>query len=104
MLVVFAHQAKTSPTLKDNDFTESGEKIIIGEEAKESLMRTVECDVQVCEGVWDVGCELCDECGMWDVGCELCGEVWGVECGIWDVSVMCGMWGVSCVVSVGYGE
>ena len=90
MLVVFAHQAKTSPTLKDNDFTESGEKIIIGEEAKESLMRTVECDVQVCEGVWDVGYELC---GMWDVGCELCEEY--------------GMWGVSCVRSMGcgmYGE
>ena len=89
MLVVFAHQAKTSPTLKDNDFTESGEKIIIGEEAKESLMRTVECDVQVCEGVWDVGCELCEECGMWE----------------WDVSYVgkCGVWSVSCVVSVGYG-
>ena len=46
-------------------------------------------------------------CGMWDVNC---GEVWGVECelcgecGIWDVSVMCGMWGMSCVVSVGCGE
>ena len=48
-------QAKINPTLKDNDFTESGEKIIIGEEAKTNLMRTLECDVQVC-GVWDVEC------------------------------------------------
>ena len=69
--------------MKDNDFTESGEKIIIGEEAKGDLMRTVECDVQVCGEVWGCGgsveCELCWGCGMWDVscvgcvGCELCG-------------------------------
>ena len=75
---MFAHQAKTSPTLKDNDFTESGEKIIIGEEAKGSLMRTVECDVQVCGGVWDGGV----------------GVVWGsVECGVGVVggSVGCGV-------------
>jgi len=40
-------QAKSNPTLKDVDFTVSGEKICIGSEAKERLLKILEKDVQV---------------------------------------------------------
>lgn len=40
-------QAKSNPTLKDLDFTESGEKISIGAEEKDRVLKTLERDVQV---------------------------------------------------------
>lgn len=40
-------QAKSNPTLKDLDFTESGEKIAVGTEAKDRIMKVLEKDVQV---------------------------------------------------------
>ena len=45
-------QAKINPTLKDLDFTESGEKITIGEDSKEVLMKALHSDVQVCRETW----------------------------------------------------
>lgn len=40
-------QTKTNPTLKDLDFTETGERIMVGDEMKEKLMTVLEKDVQV---------------------------------------------------------
>lgn len=40
-------RAKSNPTLKDLDFTESGEKISIGAEEKDRVMKTLERDVQL---------------------------------------------------------
>ena len=44
-------QAKLSPTLKDIDFTSSGEKITIGSEAKAMTLKKLESDVLVCTHV-----------------------------------------------------
>lgn len=38
---------KQLPTLKDNDFIKSGIKILIGDEAKEKLLATLNADVDV---------------------------------------------------------
>ena len=40
-------QAKVDPVLKDVDFTTMGEKITIGDEAKQTFMKKLESDVQV---------------------------------------------------------
>lgn len=40
-------KAKANPTFKDMDFTVSGERISVGPEEKERIMRSVEKDVQV---------------------------------------------------------
>ena len=42
-------QTKTNPTLKDLDFTETGERIMVGDETKEKVMKMLEVDVQVSE-------------------------------------------------------
>ena len=46
-MYIYYLQARSNPTLKDLDFTESGEKISIGTEMKEGVMKTLERDVQV---------------------------------------------------------
>lgn len=40
-------QTKTNPTLKDLDFTEMEENIMVGNSAKDQLMKALEADVQV---------------------------------------------------------
>ena len=45
--LILLPQAKLFPTLKDKDFTDSGEKIVIGEAAKEEFLKVLGRDVQV---------------------------------------------------------
>ena len=45
--IIFYKQSKTSPTFKDNDFTQREEKITIGDEAKEEFLKKLEQDVIV---------------------------------------------------------
>ena len=47
-----------SPTLKDVDFTSSGEKITIGPEAKEAVLKKLESDVLVSKNAVYVFCTM----------------------------------------------
>ena len=40
------------PTFKDNDFTNSGEKLVLGEENKKKLMERLQADVNVRHRLW----------------------------------------------------
>ena len=45
--VLTSVQTKLNPTLKDLDFTEIEEKILVGREAKEKLLKMLEADAMV---------------------------------------------------------
>ena len=45
-------QAKENPTLKDNDFLGTGEKIIVGERNRDVFLSTLSNDIQVCVYVY----------------------------------------------------
>jgi len=44
---VLSLQTKVNPTLKDLDFTETEERILVGDAMKAEVMATLEADVQV---------------------------------------------------------